>query len=63
MAHIRFTIPPGGEVTIAVNGVCGPACKDLTKPFEQALGTVIEDAPTDEMNAETETEVIVEEVV
>lgn len=35
---IKFTISKTGEVQMEVNGVSGPACQDLTKPFIEALG-------------------------
>jgi hypothetical protein len=35
--------------TVAVKGVKGTSCKALTKPLEQALGTVVNDKPTAEM--------------
>lgn len=34
---------------IEVKGVKGEGCKALTKPLEQAFGTVTRDSPTDEM--------------
>jgi hypothetical protein len=40
---------PEGVVTITVSGVTGPACKDLTKSFEDALGVAVSSTPTKEM--------------
>jgi hypothetical protein len=45
---ILVSISPNGEVEVTVNGVCGPACADLTKAIEQALGSVKADRKTPE---------------
>jgi hypothetical protein len=44
--EIIVSISPNGEVKVTVNGVCGPACADLTKAIEQALGSVTSDRKT-----------------
>ena len=36
-------IAKNGAVTITVNGVKGPSCKDATAALERKLGTVTED--------------------
>ena len=45
---IVVTISPRGEVTVAVEGVAGPACQEMTRPLEQTLGTTAEDRRTPE---------------
>lgn len=47
--QIRIEIKPGGEAIIAVSGVKGKACKDLTRQMEEALGTVVSVKETPEM--------------
>ena len=51
MSHqtIIITVPKDhrtGKTTVAVEGVCGPGCKDLTKTIEAALGTSTDVATT-----------------
>jgi hypothetical protein len=41
--RIYVDVHTDGSVTIGVEGACGPECAELTKPFEEALGTVIEE--------------------
>ena len=36
---IKFVIDENGEVTIDVDGVQGSSCEELTKPFEEILGS------------------------
>ena len=50
--RIRVTIGPTGKTTVAVEGVAGPACQDLTRELERRLGTVTQDTPTADMYAE-----------
>ncbi len=38
--EIEVTIGPDGQVTLRPRGVQGPACLDLTKELEAALGEV-----------------------
>ena len=38
--EIIIDVSPGGDVTLEVNGVTGPACKELTEKLEKALGIV-----------------------
>lgn len=38
MQEIKLIIGKDGKVNIDVAGVSGPACKDLTKSIEAALG-------------------------
>ncbi len=49
MAEIKMRIAKDGKLKIAVNGVKGSACKDLTKALEKALGTVESTKATSEM--------------
>ena len=37
---IEFVIKKDGKVELDVQGACGEECKDLTAPFEDALGVV-----------------------
>lgn len=48
MADIEITFDTDGTSQIHVNGTKGSSCKDLTKPFEKALGTVTNDKKTSE---------------
>jgi hypothetical protein len=41
MAIIKFHIK-NGEVKIEVDGVIGETCKNITKVFEERLGTILE---------------------
>lgn len=54
MAEIIFTFPKDHTkpVTIAVDGVKGSLCADLTRTVERALGKTINDTPTHEMHEE-----------
>lgn len=45
---IEIVIGPHGETEIAVSGCAGPACADLSKAIEQALGRVAGDRKTPE---------------
>ena len=47
--EIRITCHPDGTVTVEVNGVTGPGCRQLTKPFEEGLGAVMSVTPKKEM--------------
>jgi len=38
MQEVIITINPEGKVKVAVNGVKGKACRDLTAVLEKALG-------------------------
>jgi hypothetical protein len=40
--RIKFKIDSQGEVRLDVSGAEGADCEDLTKPFEQVLGSVLE---------------------
>lgn len=40
---------PEGKVTVTASGYKGKSCKEATKSFEEALGTVNSDTPTKEM--------------
>lgn len=48
--EITITITPEGETEVSVAGVKGKGCQQLTAALEKALGAVISDTPTDEMN-------------
>ena len=49
MQSIEVTIPVSGEgVTIETKGFTGAACKDATKPLEDALGVAVADTVTRE---------------
>jgi hypothetical protein len=43
---INVVIDEDGATTVSVEGCAGPACKDLTRAIEQALGTLTEDTHT-----------------
>lgn len=45
---ITVTINSYGQATVTVEGVPGPACEDVTKDLETALGAVVERARTSE---------------
>lgn len=52
MPTVTITISPAGESQIAVDGVSGPGCRDLTRALERAIGTTTkdEDVKTSDMN-------------
>lgn len=49
MEKIIVTIPLHGNTTIEVQGKKGPACQDLTRDLEAALGGTVTNTPTGEM--------------
>ena len=48
MKKIIIEVMPNGDTTITTQGYKGKACKEATKAFEAAFGTVISDTPTAE---------------
>ena len=42
MQELEITIDKDGRVQVAVRGIPGEGCLDLTKNFEEAVGTVDE---------------------
>lgn len=58
MEKITVTIKPNGNTLVAVNGVKGAACKNLTADLEKALGKVESDTATEEMNEQANPEVL-----
>lgn len=40
MQEITIRVGKGGKINLDVLGVKGGSCKDLTKAFEKALGTI-----------------------
>lgn len=52
--QIEFTIRPDGTVEEKVTGVGGPACEDVTRSIEQALGEVRDREHTAEYYGATE---------
>jgi hypothetical protein len=42
MKKVRIRISTDGKATVSVEGVQGPACVELTKAFEEAIGEVQE---------------------
>lgn len=48
MGEIEITFDLDGTSEIKVNGIKGTSCKDITKPFEKALGTIDSDKKTSE---------------
>lgn len=59
MPKITIRVPrdPKKPRTIAVEGVDGPSCKDLTAGIERVLGNTVSDTPTHEFNKEPVVEV------
>lgn len=47
MKRIRATIKDG-KIKLKVEGVSGPGCTSMTKPFEKALGTTEKSEKTPE---------------
>jgi hypothetical protein len=39
--EVIVTIDAGGQTTVTVEGVPGPACEDVTRDVEQSLGAVV----------------------
>lgn len=52
MQEIILDFDDDDNPVVAVKGVKGKACKDLTKSMEEALGVVTSDTPTAEMRQE-----------
>jgi len=48
MSEIIVTIAPDGGVQVAVKGVAGPSCVDLTDAIERAVGVVRNKTQTQE---------------
>jgi hypothetical protein len=48
MHKIKLRILPDGRTEVAVEGVAGPKCSDVTKAVERALGDTTEDRRTAE---------------
>ena len=46
--EIEIIFNTDGTSTMKVNGVKGKSCKELTKPFEKALGITTDDKTTPE---------------
>ncbi len=46
--EITITIATNGDTKVSVKGVKGRSCKDLTREFEQALGSTVTDVDTKE---------------
>ena len=42
MQEMKIIIAKDGKVTIDVDGVKGPSCKDLTRKLEEALGSTVD---------------------
>lgn len=57
-AEIIIDIAPDGGTTVEVNGVKGKKCLDLTREFEQALGTVTKRVEKKEMNQREQSETV-----
>lgn len=54
MRVIRIHAKPGGKTTVATEGFIGEECRDVSKPFETALGRVESEELTAEYFYETE---------
>ena len=54
MERITITIKPDADVTVRVDGVAGPSCRDLTKIIERAIGTTTADEPTADIMKEAD---------
>lgn len=48
MQEITIRVAKGGKINLDVMGVKGGACKDLTKAFEKAMGSVSQTDNTSE---------------
>lgn len=48
MDELTITINEQGETTVAVKGVKGSSCQDVSKDIERALGKVTNDHKTSE---------------
>ena len=55
MAQVIITIAPNGQSKVAVNGVAGSGCKDLTRDIENALGKTTADKTTADFHRQTST--------
>jgi hypothetical protein len=45
--QITFCIQATGEVSVSVEGVTGSGCDDITRPFEEMIGSVCKKDYTD----------------
>jgi len=50
MSTVNVIIDETGAATVSVEGCAGPACHDLTRALETALGTVTKDTRTPEFH-------------
>jgi hypothetical protein len=57
MQEIIVDVAPDGSVVITTKGFRGKSCKEATAELEKALGTVVKDTPTPEMNLQEQTHV------
>lgn len=48
LQRIEYIIRPDGTVEERVEGVPGPTCEQITEPFEETLGEVVERVHTAE---------------
>ena len=59
--ELEVVIHPDGTVSKEVSGVIGPACADITKLFDDALGgEVIEDRKTEDFYKESDQSITVQ---
>lgn len=50
-AEIDIIVGRDGKAEVSIQGAPGGTCKELTAPYEAALGKVTSDVPTAEMRA------------
>ncbi len=50
MKTIEITVAPDGQSKVETKGFAGPACREASKPFEQALGLRTAEALTAEFH-------------
>lgn len=50
MKTIEITVAPDGQSKVETKGFIGPACREASKPFEQALGLRTTEALTAEFH-------------
>ena len=52
MRTIEITVAPDGQSKVETKGFAGPACREASKPFEQALGLRTAETLTAEFHQE-----------
>ena len=63
MKRIIVDIDPQGNTKVKTEGYQGTSCKEATEVLEKALGSVVSDKDTDELYADTDKNLITENLL